>query len=97
MPGRCNDEIKISLEKVSKEPKETKEPEDAPNKLTTSKLAQKLGVKTHELVEELVGLGYLEANNGKHYIKAKGKEAGGEFKRSPKYSPFFIWPENLIV
>jgi phosphatidylserine/phosphatidylglycerophosphate/cardiolipin synthase-like enzyme len=94
---RISDEIRISLEKVSKEPEETKEPEEASNKLTTSRLAQKLGVKTHELVERLVGLGYLEANNGKHYITAKGKEAGGEFKRSPKYGPFFIWPENLSI
>lgn len=27
---------------------------------------------------------------------AKGKAAGGEFRMSPKYGPYFLWPESLL-
>lgn len=71
--------------------------EAAPSKLTTSKLAQKLGIKTSELIERLVALGLLELREGKPFITQKGKEAGGEFRMSPKFGPYFLWPEGLGV
>ncbi|MCL2020532.1 MAG: phospholipase D-like domain-containing protein [Betaproteobacteria bacterium] len=93
---RVSDEIRISVETVEKEAESSVEGEDlAPDKLTTSKLAQKLGVKTNELIERLVKFGYLEARDGKNYITAKGKEAGGEFRTSPKFGPYFLWPANF--
>jgi len=71
--------------------------EAAPSKLTTSKLAQKLGIKTSELIERLVALGLLELREGKPFITQKGKEAGGEFQVSPRFGPYFLWPEGLGV
>ena len=73
----------------------TEPDEAAPDKLTTSKLAHRLGMKTNELTEKLVQSGFLEARDGKHYITAKGKENGGEFRMSPKFGPYFLWPESL--
>ena len=64
-------------------------------KLTTSKLAKRLGMKTNELTEKLVQSGFLEVREGKHYITDKGKEVGGEFRMSQKFGPFFLWPESL--
>jgi hypothetical protein len=69
--------------------------EEAPSKLTSSKLAQKLGIKTAELIERFVALGLLELRDGKTFITQKGKEAGGEFRMSPKFGPYFLWPEGL--
>jgi len=69
--------------------------EAAPIKLTSSKLAQKLGIKTSELIERLVTLGLLELREGKTFITAKGKEAGGEFRMSPRFGAYFLWPEGL--
>ncbi|SDB45876.1 PLD-like domain-containing protein [Desulfonatronum thiosulfatophilum] len=93
---RISDEIRISIETVEKEAEASVEGEDStPNKLTTSKLAKIVGVKTNELTERLVKAGYLEVRDGKNYITAKGKEAGGEFRMSPKYGPYFLWPESL--
>jgi phosphatidylserine/phosphatidylglycerophosphate/cardiolipin synthase-like enzyme len=93
---RVSDEIRISVETVEKEVESSAEGEDSTHdKLTTSKLAQKIGVKTNELIERLVRLGYLEAREGKNYITAKGKEAGGEFRKSPKFGPYFLWPESF--
>lgn len=71
--------------------------EAAQIKLTSSKLAQKLGIKTSELIERLVALGLLELREGKPFITAKGKEAGGECRVSPKFGPYFLWPEGLGV
>lgn len=95
---RISDEIRISLEKVTKEPETQPEGEEPSNeRLTTSKLAQKLGIKTNELLEKFIAAGYLEARDGKNYITAKGKEIGGEFRMSPKFGPYFLWPENLSI
>jgi phosphatidylserine/phosphatidylglycerophosphate/cardiolipin synthase-like enzyme len=95
---RISDEVRISLEKVSKAPEGKGDAEEnSTEKLTTSKLAQKLGIKTNELLEKLVGLGYLESRDGKNYITAKGKEVGGEFRMSPKFGPYFLWPDDLSL
>lgn len=69
--------------------------ENISEKLTTSKLAQKLKIKTSELIEKLCVAGYIEIKDDKNVITAKGKQAGGEFKYSPKFGPYFIWPEDI--
>ncbi len=73
------------------------DPTSANAKLTTSKLAKALGVKTAELNERLIGRGLLELRDGKTYITAEGKTAGGEFRMSPKFGPYFLWPADLAV
>lgn len=72
--------------------------EPAPHygKLTTAKLAAKLGVQTTQLFNKLIGRGYLELRDGdKHYITSKGKTAGGEFRMGK--GPYFLWPPDLQV
>lgn len=92
---RISDEVRISLERVANEPESKPETDEVSGKLTSSKLAQKLGMKTHELIEKLVASGHLEAKKDKHYLTTKGKEAGGEFRMSPKFGAYFLWSENL--
>ena len=93
---RISDEVRISVETIGKESELTAETEETSSgKLTSSKLAQKFGVKTHDLLEQLIKSGYLEAREGKNYLTPKGKEIGGEFRLSPKFGPYFIWPENF--
>lgn len=93
---RISEEVRISLERVADEPPPAKtESEDSTGKLTSSKLAQKLGVKTNELMDKLVATGYLELREGKHYLTAKGKTAGGEFRMSSKFGAYFLWLENF--
>lgn len=89
---RISDEVRISLERVANEVEGKPEAEESFDKLTSSKLAQKLGMKTNEFVEKLVASGYLEARDDKHYLTAIGKEAGGEFRMSPKFGTYFLWP-----
>ncbi|MBW4518411.1 MAG: phospholipase D family protein [Scytolyngbya sp. HA4215-MV1] len=96
---RISDEIRMSLEKVIKEPEAVQDIETAAegNKLTTSKLAQKLGLKTGELTDKLIDKGFLEVKNGKNYLTTKGKEAGGEFRMGQKFGPYFLWPHTFSL
>ena len=92
---RISDEVRISLERVANEPESKPETEETSDKVTSSKLAQKLGLKTNELLEKLAATGHLEVRDGKNYLTSRGKEAGGEFRMSPKFGPYFLWPENF--
>nr|WP_245000515.1 phospholipase D family protein [Marinobacter daepoensis] len=97
---RVSDEVRISLEKVDKELDQSSEvsSESAGSaKLTSSKLAKKLGLKTPDLLEKLTAIGYLLEAEGKHTLTDKGKAVGGEFKFSPRFGPYFIWPEDIQV
>ena len=72
------------------------EPAPEYGKLTTAKLAAKLGVQTTQLFQKLIGRGYLELRDGgKHYITPQGRGAGGEFRMGK--GPYFLWPPNLHV
>jgi phosphatidylserine/phosphatidylglycerophosphate/cardiolipin synthase-like enzyme len=94
---RISDEVRISLEVVAKDSEPAAEADDSVNKLTSSKMAQKLGLKTPEFLEKLLSQGLLELRDGKNYLTEKGKEAGGEFRMSPKFGPYFLWPAALEV
>lgn len=99
---RISDEVRISMERVAaaEEPVEegeavAQEESDEGSKLTSSKLARKHGLKTTEFLDRLVGAGHLELKDGKHYLTEAGKAAGGEFRMSPRFGPYFLWPETL--
>ena len=94
---RISDEVRISLERViiEHEDKSEADTDTKSDKLTSSKLAQKLGIKTNDFIEKLVTSSLLELKDGKYYLTAKGKEAGGEFRMSPRFGPYFLWPENF--
>jgi len=99
---RISDEIRISLEKVEKPSSDQLAASEEPAKvehakLTTSKLAIKLGLKTPELIEKLTSIGYLTQDGDKHSLAEKGKEAGGEFKFSKRFGPYFLWPSDIPV
>ena len=94
---RISEEVRISLERVQSKDSDDSSEEDSGSKLTSSKLAAKHGLKTAQLVERLIGTGHLELKEGKPQLTAKGKDAGGEFKYSKKFGPYFVWPEDLSV
>jgi len=96
---RISDEVRISLEKIKK-PNASIEPETKPgknelSKITSSKLAAKLKLKTPELLEKLASTGYIEAVDGKQALTKKGETAGGE-AMSGRFGAYFIWPEMFI-
>lgn len=93
---RISEEIRISLERVEQDTEQSSETEESAGKITSSKLAKSLGLKnTNAFLEQLVSGGYLEVKENKHYLTPKGKDAGGEFRMSPKFGPYFLWPETF--
>lgn len=93
---RINEGVRISLERIASEvEKEEDAGDEKTTKLTTSKLGQRYKLKTAELIQKLVELGYLETKDGKEYLTTSGKEIGGEFRVSPKFGPYFLWPEDM--
>lgn len=99
---RISDEVRVSLEKIEK-PTESEsvgssEPAikgDSASKMTSSKLASQLKLKTPELISKLMSMGYIEEVDQKQVLTAKGISAGGEAKVG-RFGAYFIWPENII-
>lgn len=102
---RISEEIRISLEVVEKENtqtsqktathKEDTEKSDASDEmLTTSKLAQKHGMKTGPFIDKLIAAGYLIQKDGETVLSEQGKKAGGQFKTG-RFGDYFLWPEDL--
>lgn len=92
---RISDEVRISLEKVETHNDESET--DETSKLTSSKLAKKLGVKTQDFIEYLITKGYLEADGDKTRITSEGKSIGGEYKYSKRFGSYYLWPSDLIL
>ncbi len=96
---RISDEVRMSLEKVSDTPHKTETSKKKNfDKLTTSKLATKLGLKSaKELNEKLVKIGYLEALGDDYELTELGKQKGGGEEKKGKYGKFYIWDSELTV
>jgi len=98
---RISDEVRISLEKVTSE-QNTDNIINAEikngkySKLTTSKLAKKLGKTTDQFTEILVSKGYLKIQNEKEELTEKGKQAGGESKKG-RFGTYFLWGDDLSL
>ncbi len=102
---RISDEVRISLQKIEK-PKQVDNSvnaglveEDAEStKITSSKLASKLKLKTVEFLDKLVLLGYItkEAESEIQVLTDKGIAIGGEAKKG-RYGDYFIWPEDFCI
>lgn len=97
---RVSDQVRLSAEKV--------EEGDVPaavksgngeefEKLTTSKLARALNFKTAEFTSQLVSKGYLETEGDGFKLTEAGKAAGGEFRQSPRFGPYFLWPKDFAM
>jgi len=101
---RISDEVRMSAETIAKGDDGTPAPsaankvEEKPyDKLTTSKLAKALGMRTGELNDKLITARLLTKDGDQFKLTDQGKAAGGEFRFSKKFGPFFIWPSDLAV
>lgn len=101
---RVSEHVRLSAEKVEEEPEPENgvdsEPHSSPkkkryDKLTTSKLAKELGIKSTDLYGRLVEVGYATRDGDLLKVTNAGKEAGGESRVSKKYGPYIIWPRDL--
>jgi phosphatidylserine/phosphatidylglycerophosphate/cardiolipin synthase-like enzyme len=97
---RISEEVRVSLERIGPESEidnEDKNEEAATGKLTTSKLAKKLGLSTDELLTLLTQKGYLVIENEKHKLTKMGEGAGASFIAKARFGAYFLWPENFSI
>ncbi|MCO5122287.1 MAG: phospholipase D family protein [Rhizobacter sp.] len=66
------------------------------NKLTSAKLAARLGVSTKELLDRFAAAGFLELKNDRHYVAPAGKSAGVEW-RPGQGGGYLLWPAGLTL
>ena len=99
---RISDEVRISLERVSSEPEaanqeadKSAEAETTGDKLPSGKLAQKLGMKTAQLLDRATEQGYLLLSDDKHGLTPKGEKAGVEFVAKGRFGSYFLWPQDF--
>lgn len=99
---RISEEVRISLDEVKTDNVEVQTERELEQenvkfkKLTTAKLASKVGLKTPDLLEQLVNKGYLKLENDKHFLTDTGKAIGGEF-RTGQFGMYFLWDENTEI
>lgn len=92
---RISDEVRISLEKVIEEEKqqdENQKEEKIYEKLSTSKIAKSLDMKTQEFLDKLKQENYLDESGA---LTQKGRDAGGELKNSKRFGDYFLWPTDF--
>ncbi|CAJ0902818.1 hypothetical protein R20233_04838 [Ralstonia sp. LMG 32965] len=97
---RISDEVRISLERVAAEGDEAEntDADGRQGKLTTSRLAKKLGIKTDALLAALTDAGYLaHSDGGKHTLTDRGAAIGGEFVPKSRFGAYFLWPDGLTL
>ena len=96
---RISEEVRMSFEKVRRISEEnapnTSDESESVGKLSTSRLAKKLGLRTQELTDHLVHLGAIEISEGRKQITPLGRRLGGELRVSARFGPYFLWPEAL--
>lgn len=93
---RISDEVKISFEKVEKD--EATEVHNEQTKLSSSKIAKKLNLKsTAELLEKFTEAGLLKRSGDQYMLTEKGISLGGEEKSSKRFGDYFVWPDNIAL
>lgn len=65
--------------------------------LSTTALAKANQQKTSEMFAKLMDMGLIEKIGDAWELTKEGKEQGGEYKESPQYGKYIVWPENLLV
>lgn len=93
---RISDQVRLSAETVE-EPEPSDDAEETPAKLSTSRIAKARGMTTAQFSAKLITAGLLEKDGAQYRLTEKGKQAGGEFKFSKKFGPYFLWPTEMAV
>jgi phosphatidylserine/phosphatidylglycerophosphate/cardiolipin synthase-like enzyme len=101
---RISDEVRISLERITSEPEaantdseKVNDSESLNDKLPSSKMAQRLGMKTAELLSQATQQGYLALNGDNHALTTRGEKAGIELVAKSRFGPYFLWPQNFVL
>lgn len=100
---RISDEVRTSAEIINVEMAQgngdagrSTPDEDKTEKLTTSKLANRLGIKTQEVLIRAEQKGWLEKNDDQYRVSEAGMAAGVTFHKS-KHGWYFLFPQDVAM
>lgn len=65
--------------------------------LSTTALANELDISRDELFDKLESLGWIERKNNKWSLSAKGKQNGGQTRKTQNGEEYVVWPENISI
>ena len=97
---RVSEQVRLSAEQIEERSDNSKtdsQPSESIEKLSSSKLAKALGVKTPELLSKLEERGWLVKEGDEQKLTAEGKKAGGELKVSKRFGAYFVWPSSTTL
>ncbi len=101
---RISDEVRISLERIPGPTELAADESDSSDtdsatgdKLSSSRLAARMGLKTAPFLELAVQQGYLSLAGDKHVVTPKGEKAGVEYVAKSRYGPYFLWPQGMTL
>ena len=97
---RVSEQVRLSAEQIEERSDNSKtesQPSESIEKLSSSKLAKALGVKTPELLSKLEERGWLVKEGDEQKLTAEGKRAGGELKVSKRFGAYFVWPSSTTL
>lgn len=64
--------------------------------LSTTTLAEMLGIPSKELFNKLKTAGFIDRKNDKWILTDQGKKIGGQMKYNPKFGEYIVWPESIF-
>ena len=101
---RISDEVRISVESVSASPAAdqsaaaaTDSEQEPAGKLTTSRFARKLGLRTNELLDRAARHGYIQIQDEQPVLTPLGHQTGVEFVAKSRFGAYFLWPDDLTL
>jgi hypothetical protein len=60
-------------------------------------LAERLNIKSSELFERFLKIGWLEMRNNKRVLSELGKQKGGIIRTHPQHGDYIAWPEDTLI
>ena len=68
-----------------------------PDKISTTALAKLRELEAKQLFNQLKTAGYINRGEEAWVLTELGRKFGGEYVEHPKFGPFIVWPENLLI
>ncbi|TWT61714.1 phospholipase D family protein [Rubinisphaera italica] len=96
---RISDEVRMSLERVPQESvSDIADPSnEQQQKISTSKLAKKLGLSTKQFLSQATEKGLLLDKDETHVLTDSGISKGGELRESKRFGQYFVWPVDFEI
>ena len=98
--GKTLQEPAILAKQYSNAPEQESTPQShvtSNNKVSSSRIAQKLNMTTSSFINKMVELGYLHQQGSAFCLSQSGKDLGAEHVKKSRFGEYFKWPEDMSI